>query len=54
MLLSHFRLDPKSLPRVHTQGAGSAPEAVTFRPVFLAIARLAVDLVHVDSHCGAV
>lgn len=51
---SHFRLDPKSFSGVHAQSAGSAPVAVAFGPVFLAVARLAVDLVHMDGHCCAV
>lgn len=51
---SHFRLDPKSFSGVHAQSAGSAPKAVAFGPVFLAVARLAVDFVHMDGHCCAV
>lgn len=51
---SLFRLDSKSFSAVHTQSAGSAPEAVAFGPIFLAVARLAVDLVHMNGHRRAV
>lgn len=49
-----FRSDSKMCPRVHAQGACSPTKAIAFWPILLAVAGLAVDLVHMTGHCCAV
>lgn len=50
----HWGRNSKTLSRVHAKGPRSPAEAVTFWPVLLAVARLAVDLVRVHGHGCAV
>lgn len=46
--------DSQSLSSVHVEGPSPLPVAVTFGAVLLPVARLAVDLLVVNSQCGAV
>ena len=46
--------DAERLPLVHAQGARALPVAVALGPILLAVAGLAVDLLAVHGHSGAV
>lgn len=52
--VSLFRFDSEPLSSVHVERSCSLSVAVAFRAVFLPVARLAVDLLIMDSQCGAV
>lgn len=54
LLYSLLVLDAQRLPLVHAQRAGALPIAIALGPVLLAVAGLAVDLLTVHSHRGAV
>lgn len=49
-----LRFDPQPLASVHVERSRSLTVAVAFWSVFLPVARLAVDLLVVDGHRGAV
>ena len=51
---SLLRSDAERLPLVHAQGARALPVAVALGPILLAVAGLAVDLLAVHGHSGAV
>lgn len=48
------RFNPQSFTRVHTQGSGTTTITIAFWAIFLAVARFAVDLIHMYSYRGAV